>query len=60
LNWWLNVVYLNEPLILKCAGGLTLPSPKERVPKNGVPKSSPFGEDLGEAKTPCKTLFKLH
>jgi len=33
-------------------GCLTLPSPRERVLKKSEVKSSPPGEDLGEATTP--------
>jgi len=38
----------------KHAGCLTLPSPKERVPKKSEVKVLYFGEDLGEAKLPVR------
>jgi hypothetical protein len=47
--------------ILKRSGGLTLPSPKERVlKKDDIFKVLSFGEDLGEAKTPGELLSERH
>jgi hypothetical protein len=53
----------NEELILlEKLGCLTLPSPKERVPKKSEVKVLSFGEDWGEAKcgSGAKTIKIAH